>query len=110
MADDTGRISDSALVNTGLKSINIPAVQEVAMESVAWTNVSDLLWDAEEKEHTSRITLSKDELPTIQCDIVDAVQDLIEQMHKLNRIPWRAGAIVDNRHVSYGWVSMGCKG
>ena len=33
--DNTVRVGDPALVDTGLKSINIPAVQEVAMESKA---------------------------------------------------------------------------
>lgn len=97
--NDTVRVGDSALVDTGLKSINIPAVEEVAMESVAWTDVSDLSWEAEEEEYTSRVTLSKDVLATIECDIADAVQDLVEQMHELNRMLRRAGAIVDGGHV-----------
>ena len=63
--------------------------------------VSILLREAEEEEHTSRVTLSKDELSPIQSDFANAVQDLIEQMHKLNRIPRRASAVVDGRHVGY---------
>lgn len=50
---------------------------------------------------TSRVTVSKYELPTIQFDIVDAVQNLEEQVHKLNRIPRRACAIVNIRHVGH---------
>ena len=99
--DDTGLVGDCALLDTSLKSINIPAIQEVAVKSVTWTNVSDWSWESGEEEDTSRVTLCKDELPTIKCDLADAVQDLIEQMHKLNWIPWRAGAIVDGRHVGY---------
>ena len=51
--------------------------------------------------YTSRITLRKDKLATIQFDVVHAVQDLVEQMHQLNGIPRRASAIVDARHVGY---------
>lgn len=99
--DDAVRVGDCALVDTGLKGISIPAVQEVTVESVAWTNVSGSSWKVEEKKHTSRVTMSKDEPPTIQIDVVNAVQDLKKQMHKLDWISRRAGAVVDGRHVGY---------
>lgn len=99
--DDTGLVGDCALLDTSLKGINIPAIQEVAVETVAWTNVSTCLRETEEEAHTSRVALSKDEFPTIQCDLANTIQNFIEQMHKLNRIPRRAGTIVDGRHVGY---------
>lgn len=41
--DDTVCVGDCALVDTRLKSIYIPAVQEVAVESVAWEKVSKFI-------------------------------------------------------------------
>ncbi len=99
--DDAVRVGDCALIDTRLESIDIPAVEEVTVESIAWTDVSGLSREAEEEEHTSRIALSKDEPSTIECDVGNAVQDLVKQMHKLDRIPRRARAIIDARHISH---------
>lgn len=51
--------------------------------------------------NTSRVPLSKNVFPSIKRDITNAVQNLKEQVHKLNRIPRRACAIVNARHVGY---------
>ena len=57
--------------------------------------------EEEEKLRTSRITISKHISPPIDFDIADRVQDLVEQVHQLNRIPRRARAIVDVGHVGH---------
>ena len=51
--------------------------------------------------HTGRVALSEDIASTIQCDTTHAIQDLVKQMHKLNRIPRRACSIVDDGHVGH---------
>ena len=51
--------------------------------------------------HTGRVTLSKDIPPTIQFDTTDAVQDLVKQVHELDRISRRASAIINARHVGH---------
>lgn len=71
------------------------------MESVACTDISDSLSGAVEEMDTSRVTVSKNELPAIQWDIINAVQDLEEQVHKLNRMTGRACAVVNIRHVGH---------
>ena len=94
-------VGDCALFDTGFESVGIPAVEEVAVEPVACTKMSDVLSLAEEERHTSRVAISEDELSTIQCDFVNAVQDFKEQMHELNGISRRACAVVDVRHVGH---------
>ena len=55
----------------------------------------------EEEMHTSGVALSKHVAPTIQCDTAHAVQDLVKQVHKLDWIPRRACAIVNDGHVGH---------
>ena len=71
------------------------------MKSEACTDVNKCFSEAEVEVRTSRVTVSKDELAAIQCDIVNAVQNLKEQVHELNRISRRACAIVNVRHVGH---------
>ena len=101
LMDDAIRVGDCALLDTLFKSISIPAVEEVAVESIACTDISESESEAEEGKGTSRVTVRKNELSTIQFDIVDAIQDPVEQVHMLNRMRGRAYAIVNVRHVGH---------
>ena len=94
-------VGDCALFDTGFESFGIPTVEEIAVEPVACTTISGVLSLAEEEWHTSWVAMSEDELSTIQFDFVNAVQDLKEQMHELDWIPWRACSVVDVRHVGH---------
>lgn len=94
-------IGDCALFDTGFESVGIPAIEEVAVEPITCVKMSDALSWAEEDWHTGWVAVSENELPTIQFDIVNAVQDLKKQVHELNGIPRRACAIVNIRHVGH---------
>ena len=43
LMDNTVCIGDCALLDTGFESVGIPAVEEVAVEPVACTKISDVL-------------------------------------------------------------------
>ena len=65
LMDNTIFIGDCALFDTGFQSVGIPAVEEVAVEPVACTKISDVLSQTEQVWHTSWVAMSENEFPTI---------------------------------------------
>ena len=82
--------------------VHVPAVHEVAVETITCDCESLLFRVRAIVELTCSVSLREDEPPTsLLLDIVYAVEDLEEEMSQLDGVSRRTNAIIDLRHVRY---------